>query len=52
MRGDVQGIMDYTQRLEKMDEKLSEFAQYIYDLAKQLKFKEIRKIIKQCMDKP
>jgi CheY-like chemotaxis protein len=46
-KGDVQGIVEYAEELEKMDENLILFANHISQLAKGFRLREIRKIAQQ-----
>ncbi|OQW91663.1 MAG: hypothetical protein BWK79_16360 [Beggiatoa sp. IS2] len=46
-KGDIQGIVEYAEELEKMDENLTLFAHHISQLAKGFRLREIRKIAQQ-----
>ena len=47
--GDIAGILDQAEQLEKLDDKLVPFATQIYQLAKGFNMKQLREIIQQYL---
>ena len=52
MSGNITGIQEYAEQLEKNDETLQPFTQKIQKLADDLRIRQIRKVAKHYMDNP
>ncbi|OQW92132.1 MAG: hypothetical protein BWK79_15325 [Beggiatoa sp. IS2] len=48
--GDIQGIIEYAENLEKLDEQLAPLSLYLIELSKNFKLKDIRKIAQQYVN--
>jgi PAS domain S-box-containing protein len=51
LRGDIDGIIEYVDKLEQLEPQLTVFIEQIKRLVKELKIKRIRQIVQQYMDK-
>jgi hypothetical protein len=52
MSGNITGIQEYAEQLEKTDETLQPFTQKIQKLANDLRIRQIRKVAKHYIDNP